>query len=113
MMEVEVGPKEQLEEANIEEIAIDGVVPRDGIPEPEALVVHRPVDRLLDEQVGQVLRRQVHQPPLLIDRAPAAYGRRPPPGIPFWKAQIGRPRGFRRWVARNLDGGGWPAILMK
>jgi len=61
-VEVEVGAEEQLEEADVEEVAVDGVVAGDRVPEPHAVVVCRPVDADVVEQVRQVGPQELTQP---------------------------------------------------
>lgn len=60
-MEVEIRAEKELEEADVEEVAVDGVVLRDGITEHDAIVVHGPVDTLLVKEVGEVVVKEFHQ----------------------------------------------------
>lgn len=61
MVQIEIGAEEQLQEPDVEQIAVDGVVTRDGVPEPHAVVVHGPVDALLVEEVREVGIEELHQ----------------------------------------------------
>lgn len=71
MVEVEVGAEEELEEADVEEVAVDGVVAGDGVAEADAVVVRRAVDADVVEQVGEVLSQELRQPLRLRRRQPA------------------------------------------
>lgn len=72
-MEAEVGAEEELEEADVEEVAVDGVVAGDRVAEPHAVVVRGPVDADVVEQVRQVGPQKLTQPLCIIRReAPTA-----------------------------------------
>jgi len=89
-VEVEVGAEEELEEADVEEVAVDGVVPGDGVAEPHAVVVRGPVDAHVVEQVRQVGAEELAQP--------LRVGRRQPlvPAAPILLLLLRRRRRRRR-----------------
>lgn len=60
-MKMEVRAEQQLQEGDVEEVAVDGVVAGDGIPEPDSLIVLRTVDPLIVEKVGKVFIEELHQ----------------------------------------------------
>lgn len=60
MMELEIRSEEQLQESNVEEIPTNGVMLSDRIPKRDSLVIHRPVNPLLIEQVREVLVQKIH-----------------------------------------------------
>lgn len=71
VVQVEVGAEEELEEADVEEVAVDGIVAGDGVAEADAVVVRGAVDADVIEQVRQVRPQELHQPLRLGRRHPA------------------------------------------
>lgn len=61
-MKLKFRPEELLQEADVEEIAGDGVVLGDGVAEGDAVVVHRGVDPPVVEEAGEVLVQEVDEP---------------------------------------------------
>lgn len=61
-MQLEVRPEHSLQEGDVEQIPTDGVVLRYGVPELHALVVRRPIDPPVVEQVGEIVIQETHQP---------------------------------------------------
>lgn len=61
-MKLKFRPEELLQEADVEEIAGNGVVLGDGVAEGDAVVVHRGVDPPVVEEVGEVLVQEVDEP---------------------------------------------------
>lgn len=61
MMQLKTGAEEQLQEPNVEEIAIDGVVFGDRVTESDSVVVHGAVDSLFVEEMGKILVQELHR----------------------------------------------------
>lgn len=61
-VQLEIWDEELPQHSNVEKVATDGVVLRNGVSELHALVVRRPVDSLIIEEVGKILVQEIHQP---------------------------------------------------
>lgn len=61
MVQLKIGAEEKLQELNVEEIAVNGVVLRDRVTESDSVVIHGAVDSLLVEEMGKILVQELHQ----------------------------------------------------
>lgn len=106
-MQLEVRPEHGLQEGYVEQVPTDGVVLRYGVPELHALVVRRPIDPLVVEQVREVAVQETHQPLHVHGRFRRALLRQAEPGTPLRPSAAARARSTRaRAFPRERGRGG-------